>query len=1217
MANNTNWTDEQRRAIEARGHTVLVSAAAGSGKTAVLTERAVRRMLDAQAPIDADRLLVVTFTRAAAQEMKQRMLQKLTEYITAHPLDTAARRQRQLLDRAVIGTLDALCLNLLRENWQLLGLPAAFRVGDAQELDAMREQAVDAALEAAYSDRGDAAFSDLTELLSQKRGDQSLAGTVLRVLDFARTHPFYTDWLDEKLKAYESGENPAQSVWGDILLQYAAESAGQCLRDIHAALEELRQEADFANYLPAFEGDALFFTALCPALERGDWDDAATLLRGFKAVPLKAAKRDADPERKAHFQRLRARHKDMVETLHDKALSASLLEFSEDIADLLPKLRRLFALVKDTDSRLLEQKRASGIFDFSDLAQFAAALLMTRDAQGQLRKTPLAEAIGTRFDEIMVDEYQDVNAVQDMIVTALSNGKNLFMVGDVKQSIYRFRQAQPDIFLRRSAEYASNTEPGTPELITLSGNFRSRGEITHAVNRIFEPLFSKRIGELFYDAGHQLNALAAYPPIDGAGVQFHMLEQGDLNAGDAAEAEARYVAREITRLIASRALVTDKGVLREIRAGDIAILLRSPKSQADIYRRALEDAGVEAFAQLESGFLESFEITAALNLLRALDNPTLDIELIGAMLSPIFGFDDDALAKIRLRSPEGHFYPAVKKAAEIDATCRAFLETFEHLRRRALTASAAQLITEAVEITGFDLFCRAMQGGAQRFANLLLLSQYAEQYHQNGHRGLSAFLRMIDRAMQSGDLAPAYVGEQQNAVFITSIHKSKGLEWPVVFLCQSGRDHSFYRNDLIRPTLLHSELGFACVRRDAERRQQFVSVPLGAVRIESERAMLSEELRILYVAATRARERLIITAAMKKALETAEALSPDGSVPSPAQVRACKNYAEWLLLALGRYGDAAQALRLGQPLAQIALHFDFLQPFDLSLGLITPSCLRAVELKESPSIRIISSTAIGGQPEAASPPTGQEAQQSLFSPAAAPLPPADDALTDALSRRLAFEYPFAKAVKTPAKLAVSQLTHPAHDAFRFAKKPAFALESAASGSERGTAVHTFMQYCDYAAAKLNAAAELARLKNAGILTARQTELVALDKIEQFFESDLAQRIFAAKKILREFAFMVSAAACASTRDLAAENGEAPMLQGIADCILLEADHAVVIDYKTDRVGDVQTLRARYAAQLGLYREMLASVLPVPVTECVIWSFALGCEIDVGQFCAAF
>ncbi|HWP50349.1 MAG TPA: helicase-exonuclease AddAB subunit AddA [Clostridia bacterium] len=1177
MANKTNWTDEQRRAIEARGHTILVSAAAGSGKTAVLTERAVRRMLDADAPIDADRLLVVTFTRAAAQEMKQRMLLKLTEYIAEHPLDASARRQRQLLDRAVIGTIDSLCLNLLRENWQLLGLPAAFRVGDAQELDAMREQAVDAALEAAYADRDDAAFGALAELLSQKRGDQSLAGTVLRVLDFARTHPFYINWLDEKLKVYEHCADPAKSVWGKILLQYAAETAKRCLSDAKIAVEELRDEPDFASYLPAFEADTMLFEALCPMLEHGAWDEASDLLRGYRAVPLKAAKRSACAERKMQLQRLRTRQKDVIETLQAKVLSANLADFSEDVADLLPKLRRLFALVKDTDSRLLSQKCASGIFDFSDLAQFAASLLMARDEQGALHKTPLAQTIGWRFDEIMVDEYQDVNAVQDMIVTALSNGKNLFLVGDVKQSIYRFRQAQPEIFLHRSEEYAQNSAPHEPELITLSGNFRSRNEITQAVNRVFEPLFSKRVGDLFYDAGHRLNALVAYPPVDGAGMQFHLLEQGSLNAGDAAEAEALYAAGEIKRLLDSGAPVTDHGVLRPVRAGDIAILLRSPKAQADIFRRALEQVGIEAFAQIESGFLDSFEITAVMNLLRALDNPTLDIELIGAMLSPMFGFDDDALARIRLLVPSGHFYPAVKKAAEVDARARAFLNIFEHLRRRALMTSAAELITESVETTGFDLLCRAMQGGRQRFANLLLLSQYAEQYHQNGHRGLSAFLKLIDRALQSGDLAPAYVGEQTNAVFITSIHKSKGLEWPVVFLCQAGRDHSFYRNDLIRSTLLHSELGFACVRRDPALKQQFVTVPLEAVRIESERAMLSEELRILYVAATRAKERLIVTAAMKKALETAEALSPDGSVPGPAQVRECQNYAEWLMLALGCYGDAAHSLRLGNTLGQIGLHFSFLE-----------------EQNQTDTL----------------PQTGQDAQQSLFDVASVVLPPADTALAAALSKRLAFAYPFAKATKTPSKLAVSQLTHPESGEFRFAKKPAFTLGSASSGSERGTAVHAFMQYCDYSAAQKDVTAEVARLSNAGILSKRQAELVELDKIERFFQSGLAQRVFAADEVLREFAFMVSAAACASTVELTAENNEAPMLQGIADCILIEQDHAVVIDYKTDYVKNAQILHERYAPQLSLYREMLASVLPVPVTECIIWSFALDCEIEI-------
>lgn len=1174
MANKPRWTDDQLCAIEARGHTVLVSAAAGSGKTAVLTERAIQRMLDEHDPIEADRLLVVTFTRAAAQEMKQRMMQKLIEHIAQNPMDIAARRQRQLLDRAIIGTIDSLCLNLLRENWQKIGLPAAFRVGDSQELEAMREEAVGAALEAAYANRDDEAFGDLTELLSQRRGDQSLAGTILKVLDFARTHPFYREWLDEKLKTYENFSDPAQSVWGKILMQYALETVERCKIDNEVAVAELGDEPEFANYFPAFSADAKFFTMLLSSLERNDWDNAVDVVRGYSAIGLKAVSRSASAERKEQLKRLRGRNKKIIEKLQTKVLTANLSEFSQDVFDLLPKLRRLFELVKDTDSRLFDHKCAVGIFEFSDLEQFAASLLMEHDENGNDKKTPLAQELSIHFGEIMVDEYQDVNAVQDMIINALSNGKNLFLVGDVKQSIYRFRQAQPEIFLRRSDEYRSNREPTRPSLITLRGNFRSRIEVTEAINRIFTPLFSKRVGDLVYDDSHNLEALASYPHEQNAGVQFHLLEQGTLKAVEAAEAEAFYVANEIKRMLDDGAQVTESGILRTAQPSDIAILLRSPKAHAEVYRRALEHVGIEAFAALESGFLSSTEIMAVLNLLRALDNPTRDIELIGAMMSPMFGFTDDELSQIRLLSPSGHFFTALKKAAAQYEHAREFLEDFEQLRCRSLTISASELITEAVELTGFDLLCRAEKGGRQRFANLHLLAQYAEQYHQNGHRGLAAFLKIIDQVTLKGnDLAPAYVGEQRNAVVITSIHKSKGLEWPIVFLCDAGRDHSFFRNDLINPTILHSDLGFACVRRDHEQKKQFATVPLEAVRIESARAMLSEELRILYVATTRAKERLIITAAMKKALQKAEELSPDGITIAPAQVRECKNYAEWLLMALGCYGDVAQSFRLGSSLAKINLHFDFL------------------ENKEEPK----------------SPEDEQQLKLQLDDSPAFSL---NNVLAETIRHRLEFKYPFAEATSTPAKLAVSQITHPNSDEYRFSQKPSFAEENRAAGNERGTAVHAFMQFCDYTAASQNSSDELERLKRDGILTERQCKLVDLPKIELFFKSKLAKRIFAAREVMREFAFMVSAAECKTACELATPNGEAPMLQGIADCIIIENDHAVVIDYKTDRVKNVETLCERYSLQLKLYREMLGSVLPVPVTECIIWSFELGCQLDV-------
>ena len=1175
MSGQPKWTRDQQRALDARGHTVLVSAAAGSGKTAVLTERAVRRMLDPADPISADRLLVVTFTRDAAREMKQRMVKKLAERIAADPADPAPRRQRQLLDRALIGTIDSLCLELLRQNWQQLGLPAAFRVGDSQELSQMREEAVGAALEAAYA-ADTPAFRQLAALLAERRGDQSLSDTVLRVLDFARTHPFYLGWLDSKLKLYEEFPEPASSVWGQILTEYAAELAERLCGIGDAAVGLIGKDPEFENYLPAFSGDREFLSRLSRSLAAREWDGTRSLLHSYAPVRLGRLKKGADPGTQQLLKRQRERIKDGIARLRDKIFSAGLADFREDIDDLTPKLRCLFALVRETDGLLQNQKRQSGVFDFSDLEQFAAGLLMQPEGEG-FSRTPLALELGEKFDEIMVDEYQDVNAVQDMIINALSDGRNLFLVGDVKQSIYRFRQAQPEIFLRRSERYRGRPRdlPGAPELITLGGNFRSRQEITGAVNRIFEPLMSRRIGELVYDENHRLEAMADFPPDGDAGMRMLLLETGGLSADGALAAEAKTVAGEIRALLDGNTMISDGGTLRPLVPGDIAVLLRSPRGRAELFRQALDEQGIEAFTRAEGGFLTTREIASMLCLLRALRNPTLDIELIGAMLSPLFGFTDDEIAAIRLVRRKVPFFTALTEAAEQGGHPAEFLETFEALRRRALTVSAAQLITEIYARTGFDLLCRAMPGGKQRFVNLSRLAQIAGDYHQRGFRGLTMFLRVIDRLTERGEELPAaYVGEGSNAVTITSIHSSKGLEWPVVFLADAGRRHSFYRHDLNAPTILHSELGFACVRRDEVQKKQFATVPLEAVRLESERAMLSEELRVLYVAMTRAKERLIVTAALKKAGEQLDGYDADArSGPlSPAEVREGHDYASWILMALARQGSLSSALRFEKPVAGVRLSLGFLEE----------------------------------KRQAGSP---QEAQLSLFEKQAPPPAEADEALAEELVRRAAFSYPCGKAAQTPAKLAVSALTHPQGGENRFLAAPAF-LGRGTPGSERGSAAHAFMQYCDYRAAATDPSAELSRLREQGILSARQADLVDLRQIEAFFQSSLAERIFSAGRVLREFAFMVPAERCPSARGLAAGEGESPMLQGIADCIFFEEDSAVLIDYKTDRVKEMSVLAERYRGQLSLYREMLAEVLPVPVRECRIWSFALGRETEV-------
>lgn len=467
------------------------------------------------------------------------------------------------------------------------------------------------------------------------------------------------------------------------MTEYAAELAERLCGIGDAAVGLIGKDPEFENYLPAFSGDREFLSRLSRSLAAREWDGTRSLLHSYAPVRLGRLKKGADPGTQQLLKRQRERIKDGIARLRDKIFSAGLADFREDIDDLTPKLRCLFALVRETDGLLQNQKRQSGVFDFSDLEQFAAGLLMQPEGEG-FSRTPLALELGEKFDEIMVDEYQDVNAVQDMIINALSDGRNLFLVGDVKQSIYRFRQAQPEIFLRRSERYRGRPRdlPGAPELITLGGNFRSRQEITGAVNRIFEPLMSRRIGELVYDENHRLEAMADFPPDGDAGMRMLLLETGGLSADGALAAEAKTVAGEIRALLDGNTMISDGGTLRPLVPGDIAVLLRSPRGRAELFRQALDEQGIEAFTRAEGGFLTTREIASMLCLLRALRNPTLDIELIGAMLSPLFGFTDDEIAAIRLVRRKVPFFTALTEAAEQGGHPAEFLETFEALRRR-------------------------------------------------------------------------------------------------------------------------------------------------------------------------------------------------------------------------------------------------------------------------------------------------------------------------------------------------------------------------------------------------------------------------------------------------------------------------------------------------------------------------------------------------------
>lgn len=1167
------WTPQQADAIAARGGTVLVSAAAGSGKTAVLVERVVGRILDEKNPVDADRLLIVTFSNAAALEMKQRIMARMSELIAAHPEDRRLRRQQLLLGRAQISTIHSFCLELIRSNFQALGIASNTRAADERELEIMRRDCARACIEQFLSDDADGGFSQLVELLSAGRDDRRVFDTLFSLYDFVRAHPFYNDWLDDKLAYYGEGVRAADSIWGRCILDYAKGALGHAASLLRRALALAAQdEAVQAAYGAALSGDLLQLEQTFAAVTARDWDRVQERLRLFTFEKLRPLR--GDSPQKSAVQALRKSARAIVEELRDRQFCASSAEFLDDVAFLRPMVSLLFDLTRAFDRLFTEQKQQKYLMDFSDMEQYAISLLVKKAGPGYA-KTELAQAAGALYDEVLIDEFQDTNAAQEIIFRAVSqNESNLFMVGDVKQSIYRFRQAMPELFIEKKKRFAPYDGKTFPAKIVLGKNFRSAQAVTGCVNFFFSQLMSGEIGEVDYNQEEALSPGASFPEGIEAGCTLRLIDASQY-AGelDRTQLEAREVAEQIAAMLERGDLVADGGVTRRIRPSDICVLLRSPAQKAQAYFDALTRRGVPVWAEPKSGFLTSREIAPVVALLRVLGNPTLDIDFASALLSPLFGLTADELTQIRLADRRAPLYIAAARAAGAgDSRAANAVDTIARLRRFAANATADAVIRKIYEECDYMGKVQAMRMGQARRANLLLLVQYACDYHAGGYKGLSGFIGFVDRLIdRGGDFAPAAsMSEQADVVRVMSIHRSKGLEFPVVFLCDTAK--RFNREDLNGNTLLHSELGFACVRRDFELMKQYTTVPMQALRLELERSMLSEELRVLYVALTRAKQRIVITGVVTKPEERLCALvsesGTDGKLP-PHQVRGANAYLDWILMAAARHPALAERFGLAGA------------PLDASEAPLT------FELK----------AAADGEPDA---------EKTSETTAASP----DEAALEALRRRLAFRYPFEAQTKIPTKMAVSQLAGGAYAAsYRFSARPAFLQGGGLTGAQRGNALHKFMQFADYQAAARDASGEIARMAREGFLSRQEADSIRPDRVRAFFSSRLAARIFSAKQVWRELRFLAEA----GERELGAysalfTNGGETAIQGVADCVFLEEDGAVIVDYKTDRVKTPDELRERYRVQLALYRNALTEALGVPVKECVLYSFALSCEI---------
>ena len=1150
-------TPDQELAVSSRGGGRLVSAAAGSGKTSVLVERLMRWVDDGH---DIDRFLVVTYTRAAAGELRSRILSGLNERIAARPGDRRLRRQTELCARAAIGTIDSICGRFLRENAHLAGIAPDFKVADPQRADAIRRSVLDRLLDAVYETLdAHPERRALIDSFGAGRDDAALADLIERLHATVQSHPYPVEWLRQR--------RAALAVAGD-------RDAGETEAGAYL-LGRTRSQADYwAGRMESLLGDMA-----APGhekLRKGYGESVAATAEGLRAVSAAAAL-GWDKVRQAlpvAYPKPYFRGEDpLYETVKSaraackKVTDGWARAYADDSKTLLgdleaavPAMEALLSLTEELDRAYAAEKRRQGVVDFSDQEHMVLALL-------EDGSNGLAGELSGRFDEVLVDEYQDVNACQDRLFAALSDGgRKLFMVGDVKQSIYRFRLADPGIFLQKYSDWPDavpDAPAGAPGRILLRENFRSARPVLDAANHVFRNIMSPALGELRYD-----DAAALRPGRSDAGdapaVKLTVLSMAGEEDGesdrrpDKTAAEAAFVAGQIRALVDSGTLIPDRNGPRPVGWGDIAILLRSHKNAAPRYRAALEAAGVPAVSQQGGGFFRSLEVSVLLSVLALVDNPRQDVALISALRSPLYGFTADDLAAIREKAPGADFYTALAKAAETDGKCADFLSELEELRAVAPDLSVEALLDRICHRRDVYALLSAMPDADARRENLRALTDLARQFEQDGYRGVFRFLQWLKRLEDRGEEPRTGSVERADAVQIVSVHHSKGLEYPVVFLADTAR--KFNKSDAGPAVLIHPALGVGGKVVDAARGVMYPSLTWRAIAARLEEETLSEEMRVLYVAMTRARERLYISSvwadAEKKAADLREGLT--------------------------------------SPIADELLRRDS-----------APGCwlLRAALLPDSPmELEVRRAEAPG--PEAApslSPETGRPARAGAN-----------------LSPVLGWKYPFAWAEALPSKLTASSLegrdgpggeagtAFPTGEKHPAPRRPVLDREPGLSPTEKGSAVHAVMQLIDFSkcADEASVRQEIARLLAAGHLTPAQAAAADPGMVLGFFRSPIGRRVLSADRVWRELRFSLLAGA---EEFFPVPPGEQVLLQGMVDCCILEGDALTVVDYKTDHVTR-ETLEGKareYAPQLRAYAAAMERVLGLPVREGVLFFLRAG------------
>lgn len=1177
---SVKWTKEQEKVINLRNRSLLVSAAAGSGKTAVLVQRIISMVTDETDPLDIDRLLVVTFTNAAAAEMRERVGAAIENALEQDPYNQHLQRQLTLVHNAQITTIDSFCIRILRDHFHKIDLEPGFRIADEGELKLLREDVCEAVLEDFYQ-KADPEFLRFADSYSGAKNDLQIKEMILKLYNYAESYPWPKEWLETCVQQYEAANEAEleEKSWIRDFLSYL----NVRVEDLITAQEkllELTQEPDGPYMYEASIADDLRQLENLRKCEHFSQWQAAISAIDFKNIG-RSGKYEGSVAKKDAVMSGRKRMKDQIDKWK-KTIFATMLEVQlERLTQTSKMVRMLVTLTQAFSDRFQEEKQKKNMLDFSDVEHNALRVLVDSETK-ELTETALEYQ--QQYREVMIDEYQDSNYVQETLLTAVSGVKNgnenLFMVGDVKQSIYRFRLARPELFMDKYHRFS--TEESSQQRIDLHRNFRSRWEVVEAVNDIFYPLMEKDLGNVAYDAEAALYAGAVYPDYENADCckPELLLVPSQESGMERREQEAAAVAGRIRELVETQEI---PGITYK----DIVLLLRSMSGWAETYQKVFEQEGIPLIVASKTGYFSATEVQTVLSLLRVLDNPYQDIPLAAVMKSYFGKFSSEELAQIRSEYPGMPFYQCVEQMLPVSEKIIAFQEMLQKFRQRIPYTPIHRLLQEILDETGYRNYVAALPAGEQRRANLDMLMEKAVAYEQTSYHGLFHFIRYIDRLMKYDvDYGEAeIVSEQENAVRLMSIHKSKGLEFPVVFVCGMGKQ--FNEQDLNSNMIFHPEFGIGLKWFDCEKRTKANTLIHQIFAMEAKKENLGEELRVLYVALTRAKEKLILAGTCKLPEEGQySGFSREEKVPFSTRYDA-KSYWDWVIPVLGmenpdyRYVIWDEA-RMQQE-EQRKLQDTALEHRTLLEALQNVSETELAQLKETFSWEYAwkeegahkQKVSVSELKHRAMEERSESAEQTLNT--AQPLFP-DEIATPYVPR-------FVQEVKENAGALYGTMVHRFLECLDFAGLPDFADEK---------------QGLYFVKEQIDALCALGRMQEADAKRLNWKQLLG------FLQSDTAKRMRAAAEqgaLEREKPFVMSVPANLVWEDSRPE--EDVLIQGIIDVFWEEADGIVLLDYKTDHVDNAQELVRRYKKQLELYADALSRFSDEkPVKEILIYSFTL-------------